>query len=125
MGSQWTFGPTLLCVRVYSDSSRTARPWSARFHSRTRLISSCGLEYYSSKRTMSLAGRLKTRRLSVVVAAFFSLLLPAIASGYRVYIFRGGDADSDSAVAQAVQDRGHKANLGIATVTFDGTQVRL
>src|SRR5262249_46937478 len=74
---------------------------------------------------MLLSGLLKTRRLSVVVAAFLSLLLPAIASGYRVYIFRGGDADSAAAVAQAIEDRGHNANLGIAIESFDGTQVRL
>src|SRR5215831_7140831 len=74
---------------------------------------------------MSLTRRLKSRWLSSVVAALLSLLVPAVASGYRVYIFRGGDSDSDAAVAQALQDRGHNANLGIATEGFDGTQVRL
>src|SRR5437879_6191681 len=102
--------PLILCVRVYSDSSRTARSWSTlsaarfRLRPRVRLIKSSDLEYHNSKRTMSLARRLKTRPLSAVVAAFLSLLLPAIASGYRVYIFRGGDSDSDAAVAQAIQD---------------------
>src|SRR5262249_52659127 len=48
-----------------------------------------------------------------------------IASGVKVYILRGGDTAADTAVAQAVQDRGHSPSLGVATESFDGTQVRL
>jgi len=64
------------------------------------------------------------RRLSLSVAAF-AALVPAIASGARVYIFRGGDPAADNAVRQTLQERGHSPNLGIETIDFDGTQVKL
>ncbi len=59
------------------------------------------------------------------MAGFFALLLPAIASGARVYILSGGDPTSDNAVRQALQNAGHSPNLGIETPDFDGTQVNL
>ena len=65
------------------------------------------------------------RRLSIVCATILLFLLPSVASGYRVYIFRGGEPSSDQAASHALQDRGHSANLGIETGNFDGTQVKL
>src|SRR5258705_12650741 len=74
---------------------------------------------------MSAARRLPIRRLSSIVAAVLALLLPAVASAARVYIFRGGDPAADDAARQAIQDRGHSANLGIVVSSFNGSQVTL
>src|SRR5579864_934588 len=65
------------------------------------------------------------RLIGIGVAVCLALLLPALASAARVYIFRGGDPAADDAVRQAIQDRGHDSNLGIEVLDFDGTQVKL
>jgi hypothetical protein len=75
--------------------------------------------------SMSSRRSLPIRRPSAVVAALLALFLPAIASAYRVYIFRGGDPAADNAVRQAIQDRGHSPNLGIEFKDFDGSQISL
>src|SRR5262249_54767538 len=48
-----------------------------------------------------------------------------VTTGVRVYVFRGGDPASESAVSQALQNAGHSVSLGIQLDTFDGTQVSL
>src|SRR5262245_42165602 len=67
------------------------------------------------------------KRLSVswLCAVALALILPGLASAARVYILRGGDPASEDAVRQAIQDRGHSPNLGINSLDFDGTQVKL
>jgi uncharacterized protein (TIGR03437 family) len=86
-----------------------------------------GFEYHVPQLQVSMtpARNIPIRRLSIGVAACLSLLLPAVASAARVYIFRGGDVAADAAVRQAIQDRGHSPNLGIEFPDFDGSQISL
>jgi uncharacterized protein (TIGR03437 family) len=50
---------------------------------------------------------------------------PLVVPTNSVYVFRTGDSAADTAVLQALQERGFQANLGIRASEFDGTSVQL
>jgi hypothetical protein len=77
-------------------------------------------------------------RPAPVVALLWALLIvlagssspgpaPAIAqrAAPDVYVLRGGDAASDTAVAAALRARGFTVDLGVESIAFDGSQASL
>ena len=61
----------------------------------------------------------------LAIVGAVSLFSPSSAWALNVYVLRGGDAPSDSAVINALQERGHTPTSGVETPEWDGTQANL
>jgi hypothetical protein len=61
----------------------------------------------------------------ITLVAVLFLFIPSWVWSMQVYVLRGGDAASDSAVINALQARSHTPIVGVETPDFDGTQANL